>query len=93
MPKFDFIKMLQHIEQFKITALTMAPPIAVALAKQPAVRKFDLSSIRSAGSGAAPLSQSVAEEVNNLWPSGQVNLKVLISNPSPNLNLSAFFVS
>lgn len=76
MPKFDFIKMLEHAQAFKITTLTLAPPIAVALAKHPAVKNYDLSSIRSAGSGAAPLAQAVAEEVNNLWKPGHMNLKV-----------------
>lgn len=76
MPKFDFIKMLEHIQDFKITSLTLAPPIAIALAKHPAVKNYDLSSVRTAGSGSAPLSQSVAEEVNNLWEPGHMNLKV-----------------
>jgi 4-coumarate--CoA ligase len=76
MPKFDFTKMLEHIQAFKITNLTLVPPIAVALAKHPAVKDYDLSSIRSVGCAAAPLAQAVAEEVNNLWPQGQVNLKV-----------------
>lgn len=75
MPKFDFIKMLEHIQDFRVTSLTLAPPIAVALAKHPAVKNYDLSSIRTAASGAAPLSQSVAEEVNNLWEPGRINLK------------------
>jgi 4-coumarate--CoA ligase len=75
MPKFDFIRMLEHIQSFRITSLTLAPPIAVALAKHPAVKNYDLSSIRTAGCGAAPLAQPVAEEVNALWPPSQVNLK------------------
>jgi 4-coumarate--CoA ligase len=68
--------MLEHIQDFKITSLTLAPPIAVALAKHPAVKNYDLSSIRSAVSAAAPLSQSIAKEVNNLWEPGHMNLKV-----------------
>jgi 4-coumarate--CoA ligase len=82
MPKFDFIKMLEHIQDFKITSLTIVPPIAVALAKHPAVKNYDLSSIRTATSAAAPLSQSVAEEVNNLWAPGHMNLKVSPSLPT-----------
>jgi 4-coumarate--CoA ligase len=83
MPKFDFFKMLEHIQAFKITNLTLAPPIAVAIAKHPTVKNYDLSSIRTAGSGAAPLSQSVAEEVNNLWEPGHMNLKVRPPSPAP----------
>jgi 4-coumarate--CoA ligase len=67
--------MLSHIQTFKINNLTLVPPIAVALAKHPAVKDYDLSSIRSAVSAGAPLAQAVVEEVNALWPAGQVNLK------------------
>ncbi len=75
MPKFDFLQLLSHVQRFKITELSLVPPIVVALAKHPDVKNFDLSSVRNIGSGAAPLSQSVAEEVNKLWPSGEINLK------------------
>jgi 4-coumarate--CoA ligase len=29
MPKFDFVKMLESVQKFKITHLTMVPPIVV----------------------------------------------------------------
>jgi 4-coumarate--CoA ligase len=75
MPKFDFIKMLEHIQSFRITSLALAPPIAIAIAKNPAVKSYDLSSIRTIGSAAAPLAQAVAEEINALWEPGHMNLK------------------
>jgi 4-coumarate--CoA ligase len=43
--------------------------------KHPAVKNYDLSSVESAGSGAAPLGFEVAQEFNKLWPKGQVDLK------------------
>lgn len=67
MPKFDFLKMLQHVQKFRITALTCVPPIVVALAKHPAARKFDLSSVDTIGSGAAPLAGDVARECESLF--------------------------
>lgn len=75
MPKFDFPNFLQHIQDFKITSLNLAPPIAVLLAKSPLVSKYDLSSVRNVGCGAAPLSQEVAVQVDHRWPEGQVTLK------------------
>ena len=62
MRKFDFIKMLEYIQKYRITSLNLVPPIAVALTKRPEVRKYDLSTIEAAGCGAAPLS---AESVND----------------------------
>lgn len=67
MPKFDFLKFLQHIEKFRITMLTCVPPIIVALAKHPAARKADLSSVVTVGSGAAPLAADIAKECEDLF--------------------------
>ena len=69
MPKFDFEKMLGAIQKYKVTALMVVPPIIVALAKHPAVRKWtwDLSSIRSIGCGAAPLGPDISKEFESLW--------------------------
>lgn len=75
MQKFNFLKMLSYIEKYKITDLTMVPPIAVAMAKHPASKKCDLSSVRYIGSGAAPLGSEVSKEVEQLWPKGKMNMK------------------
>jgi len=75
MPGFDFQKMLQHVERFRITNLTCVPPIVVALAKHPLARKHDLSSVEAIGCGAAPLGQEVADEVEKLWPSGRLQVR------------------
>ena len=55
MRKFDFIRMLEHIQKYRITNLNLVPPIAVALTKRPEVKNYDLSSVVAASVGAAPL--------------------------------------
>ncbi|THW63174.1 acetyl-CoA synthetase-like protein [Aureobasidium pullulans] len=75
MQKFDFLKMLSYVEKYKITDLNLVPPIAVAMAKHPASKQHDLSSVRYIGSGAAPLGSEVSKEVEQLWPSGTRNMK------------------
>lgn len=75
MPKFDFLEMLQCIPKFRITELILVPPVVVAMAKHPATKKFDLSSVERVGSGAAPLGREVCEELERLWPDGRVNVK------------------
>ncbi|KAL2148746.1 hypothetical protein VTH82DRAFT_1893 [Thermothelomyces myriococcoides] len=67
MPSFDFLKMLSYIQRFRITTLALVPPIIVLLTKHPATRKFDLSSIETVSSGAAPLSREVTEEAERLF--------------------------
>lgn len=75
MQKFDFEKMLEYIQAYKITDLTLVPPIAVALAKRPIVKQYDLSSVKHVGCGAAPLGREVSVEVESLWPDHRVNVK------------------
>ncbi|KAI1764475.1 acetyl-CoA synthetase-like protein [Hypoxylon sp. FL1150] len=75
MPVFNFEKMLQNIEKFRIDSLVAVPPILVLLAKSPLSRKYDLSSLTIIGSGAAPLGTEVCEEVESLSPSGSVMVR------------------
>lgn len=60
MPRFDLEGFLQAIEDYKVTKIYVAPPILVALAKHPVVEKYDLSSLVSITSGAAPLDEKLA---------------------------------
>ncbi|KAJ3549974.1 hypothetical protein NM208_g214 [Fusarium decemcellulare] len=75
MASFQFEKMLQHVQQFRITTLMCVPPILVHLAKQPIVKKYDLSSVEHVNSGAAPLSYDLAHGVERLWADGSINVK------------------
>jgi 4-coumarate--CoA ligase len=75
MPKFDFVKMLEYTQAFRITHLILVPPVVVMLAKHPIVKKFDLSSVESVSSGAAPLGREVCADVEKLWPAGVINVK------------------
>ena len=60
MPKFDLVEFLRITQTFGCTYLYVAPPIAVALAKHPIVDQFDISSVRTLFSGAAPLDGETA---------------------------------
>jgi Acyl-CoA synthetases (AMP-forming)/AMP-acid ligases II len=75
MAKFEFVKMLEYTQKFRITDLILVPPVVVALAKHPAVKMYDLSSVELVGSGAAPLGREVCEEVERLWPPGRLIIK------------------
>ncbi|KAI1380950.1 acetyl-CoA synthetase-like protein [Hypoxylon crocopeplum] len=75
MPSYNFEKMLQHIEKYRIDILLAVPPIVVQLAKSPLSRKYDLSSIEVVGSGAAPLGAEVSDEVLKLWPPGAIKVR------------------
>ncbi|MFJ4539233.1 4-coumarate--CoA ligase family protein [Streptomyces tibetensis] len=60
LPRFDLEQFLAAIEKYRITALYVAPPIVLALAKHPAVAQYDLSSLKYVISAAAPLDARLA---------------------------------
>ncbi|KAK9072622.1 hypothetical protein SSX86_009057 [Deinandra increscens subsp. villosa] len=70
MGKFDFVGMLKNIERYRATHLWVVPPVFLALAKQDVVNKFDLSSLKQIGSGAAPLGKELMEECAKKLPRG-----------------------
>jgi acyl-CoA synthetase (AMP-forming)/AMP-acid ligase II len=63
MPRFDLDQFLGLIEEHSVSRAYVVPPIALALAKHPAVDAHDLSSLRTIMSGAAPLGAELAEQV------------------------------
>jgi acyl-CoA synthetase (AMP-forming)/AMP-acid ligase II len=56
LPRFELPEFLRVMQQYRITRAWVVPPIVLALAKQPLVDEFDLSSLEFMLSGAAPLS-------------------------------------
>ncbi|MFJ4620043.1 4-coumarate--CoA ligase family protein [Streptomyces sp. NPDC088812] len=74
LPRFDLETFLAAIQNHRITGLYVAPPIVLALAKHPAVARYDLSSLRHVISAAAPLDAGLAAACSarlDLPPVGQ----------------------
>lgn len=63
MPRFDLEQFLQVIQKYKLSYLSLVPPLVLALAKSPEVDNYDLSSVRMIGSGAAPLGPELEKAV------------------------------
>lgn len=61
MPRFDLEQFLGVIQDHRVTFAHLVPPIVLALAKHPAVDRYDLSSLRIVFSGAAPLGPELEE--------------------------------
>jgi acyl-CoA synthetase (AMP-forming)/AMP-acid ligase II len=64
MPSFDLAEFLGNIAEHKCTVAFIAPPVAVALAKHPLVDEYDLSSLNTVMSGAAPLDADLGHAVS-----------------------------
>lgn len=63
MPRFELGQFPDLLERHRVTRAYVVPPIALALAKDPAVEARDLSALRHLLCGAAPLGAELAEEV------------------------------
>ncbi|XP_042476791.1 probable CoA ligase CCL7 [Macadamia integrifolia] len=66
--KFDFELVLRAVEKYRVTHMSVVPPVMIVLAKQSLVKKYDLSSLKHIGSGAAPLSKEIMEECSKNLP-------------------------
>ncbi|AGP30295.1 AMP-binding protein [Corynebacterium terpenotabidum] len=64
-PRFHLESFLSAHEEQGVTLTFIAPPVAVALAKHPAVVDHDLSTLRAVVSGAAPLDDGLARAVES----------------------------
>ncbi|KAK7856740.1 4-coumarate--coa ligase-like 7 [Quercus suber] len=85
MEKFELEKVLLAVEKYRVTHLFVVPPVMIALAKQSAVmKKYDLSSLRQVGSGAAPLGKDVMEECTKNMP--RVDIVQLVGVCTSQLN-------
>ncbi|MDE0194642.1 MAG: 4-coumarate--CoA ligase family protein [bacterium] len=65
LPRFDLEQFLQVMQDHEVTRAYLVPPIVLALAKHPLVDRYDLSKLKSIVSGAAPLSEELANEVTD----------------------------
>ncbi|KAI1333365.1 hypothetical protein F5Y16DRAFT_11707 [Xylariaceae sp. FL0255] len=63
LPKFELEKACRVIQDYGITFAAIPPPVVLALAKDPIVSKYDLSSVKFMNSGGAPLGRDLVEMV------------------------------
>ena len=59
MPRFDLEQFLKTVSKYSVTLAHLVPPIILALSKHPMVDDYDLSTLRTIFSGAAPLGESL----------------------------------
>ena len=64
MQRFELEPCLQAVQEYKVSRFFLVPPIVVLLSKSPIVDKYDLSSVKVAFSGAAPLDAETAHTVS-----------------------------
>ncbi|CAF4833105.1 unnamed protein product [Pieris macdunnoughi] len=69
LPKFDVQTYFKTIEKYQVKALSVVPPVLVALSK--VKEKYNTSSVISVSCGAAPLYEETANMAKNIFPNLQ----------------------
>ena len=64
--RFDAARVLELMERYRVTVFYGAPPMYFAIVNLPDVKRFDLSRLRMAFSGAAPLPVVILERFKDL---------------------------
>jgi acyl-CoA synthetase (AMP-forming)/AMP-acid ligase II len=62
MPRFDLEQFLAMIQKYRVTLSHIVPPIVLKLARDPSIENYDLSSLKTIFSGAAPLGPELSRE-------------------------------
>ncbi|KAH9485035.1 4-coumarate--CoA ligase-like 7 [Psilocybe cubensis] len=65
MPRFDPEQFCANVERYNATVALIVPPVLVVLARHPAVDKYDMSSMQTLLSGAAPLGAALTKQVQS----------------------------
>jgi acyl-CoA synthetase (AMP-forming)/AMP-acid ligase II len=72
LPRYELHAMLAAIQRHRVTVLAVPPPVFAALARDPAVDRYDLSSLELIVSGGAPLGLELQQRVAGRFPAAVV---------------------
>lgn len=73
LPKFDLNNYLASIQKYNISVLYIVPPIIIQMVKQNDIcKKYDLTSVKSIFTGAAPLGKETAEDLAKQYPDWKI---------------------
>ena len=61
LPRFDLEQVLGVMQDYRVSIAHLVPPIVLALSKHPVVERYDLSSLKTVFSGAAPLGEQLSQ--------------------------------
>ncbi|KAI3455183.1 hypothetical protein Pfo_011846 [Paulownia fortunei] len=91
MQKFDIVPFLELIQKYKVTIGPFVPPIVLAIVKSPVVDKYDLSSVRTVMSGAAPLGKELEDAVRIKFPNAKLGQGYGMTEAGPVLAMCLAF--
>ncbi|KAI0667878.1 acetyl-CoA synthetase-like protein [Trametes maxima] len=90
--RFNFENMLKSIERYRIAHLALVPPMVLLLCRHPAVRDYDLRSVKTTSSAAAPLSAELTLQVSRVLPNSAIGQGYGLTETCTALTLPPLFV-
>lgn len=91
MHKFEIGALLELIQKHRVSVAAVVPPLVLALAKNPTVDNYDLSSIRLVLSGAAPLGKELEGALLSRVPQAILGQGYGMTEAGPVLSMSPSF--
>lgn len=87
-PRFDKTLFLSLIQKHNISFLPLVPPLVLFLAKDPTVKKYDISSVREIVCGAAPLGPELTQIALKALPGVKIRQGYGMTEMSPASHIS-----
>ncbi|KAJ6746305.1 LONG-CHAIN-FATTY-ACID--COA LIGASE [Salix koriyanagi] len=91
MQKFEIITLMELVQKYKVTIAPFVPPVVLAVAKCSVVDKYDLSSIRTVMSGAAPMGKELEDAVRAKLPHAKLGQGYGMTEAGPVLSMCLAF--
>lgn len=91
MPKFEIVTLLELIQKHRVSVAMVVPPLVLALAKNPNVDHYDLTSIRIVMSGAAPLGKDLEDALRARLPHAVLGQGYGMTEAGPVLSMCPAF--
>eukprot|EP00258_Populus_trichocarpa_P043792 XP_024459811.1 4-coumarate--CoA ligase 2 [Populus trichocarpa] len=91
MQKFEIVTLMELVQKYKVTIAPFVPPVVLAVAKCPVVDKYDLSSIRTVMSGAAPMGKELEDTVRAKLPNAKLGQGYGMTEAGPVLSMCLAF--
>ncbi|KAG1326927.1 4-coumarate--CoA ligase 2 [Cocos nucifera] len=91
MRKFEVVAMLELVQRFRVSIAPFVPPIVVEIAKNPIVDSYDLSSIRTVMSGAAPMGKDLEDKLRTKIPNAKLGQGYGMTEAGPVLSMNLAF--
>lgn len=85
LPRFEETAALKAIERFKVTLALLVPPLVLLFVHSKNLEKYDLSSVRTIMSGAAPLSPELCEAFIKRLPNSIIIQGYGMTETTPNI--------